>query len=71
MTAALLGIAAGFALAAGLVRFVSGLLYEVTPSDLTTYATVTGLLLGVSLLACYTPARGATQVDPILALRCE
>jgi putative ABC transport system permease protein len=71
MAAALLGIAAGFALTAGLVRYVSGLLYEVTPADPATYAAVTGLLLGVSLLACYIPARRASQVDPIVALRCE
>lgn len=71
MAAAVLGIAAGFALTVGLVRFVSGLLYEVSPSDPTTYATVTGLLLAVSFLACYIPARRAARLDAVRALHCD
>ncbi len=71
MAAVVLGIAAGFALTVGLVRFVSGLLYEVSPSDPTTYVIVTSLVLTASYLACYIPARRATRLDPVRALRCD
>jgi putative ABC transport system permease protein len=71
MAATLLGIAAGLGLTVGLMRFVSGLLYEVSPSDPTTYAIVAGLLLTMSFLACYIPAQRATRLDPVRALRCD
>jgi ABC-type lipoprotein release transport system permease subunit len=54
-----------------LTRFISRLLFNVTPTDLLTYAVVALVLVGVSLLACFVPARRATKVEPIEALRYE
>ncbi len=52
-------------------RLLSQFLYGVTASDPTTYAMVAGLLLATSFVACLVPARRATRVDPMIALRCE
>ncbi len=65
------GLALGLVAALVLGRLGQGLLYGVGPVDLPTYATVSGLLLGISLAACALPARQATRVDPMLALRAE
>jgi ABC-type lipoprotein release transport system permease subunit len=54
-----------------LTRYLSTVLFEVKPNDATTYAAVTMVLGLVALLACLVPARRATRVDPIAALRCE
>jgi putative ABC transport system permease protein len=67
----LLGIVSGIAGAFALTRLMTGLLFGVTPTDATTFATVSASLVIVSLLACYIPARRATKVDPLVALRYE
>ncbi len=68
---ALIGVAIGLAGALGLTRFLSGLLYGVTPSDPLTLVAVSALLMAVALLASYIPARQATKVDPLATLRHE
>jgi putative ABC transport system permease protein len=71
MGLALLGTVCGIALSLGLSRFLSGLLFGVTPRDLPTFAGVSATLIAVALVACYLPARRATKVDPMVALRYE
>jgi len=66
-----LGIGIGLAGALALSRFLSSLLSGVRAVNISTYATVSGVLLAVALLASYIPARRATKVDPLIALRYE
>jgi len=67
----LLGIVIGVGLAVGLTRLISEFLFGVKPTDPATYAAVALGLLAIAMLACYIPARRATKVDPIIALRYE
>ena len=65
------GIASGLLAAIALTRLMSDLLYGITPLDVTTFAGVTLLLFVVAFVASYLPARRATRIDPVTALRCE
>ena len=71
MVLALVGVGLGVVGALALTRVMSTLLYEVKPTDLTTYGVVCGASLSIALLACLVPARRATKIDPIVALRYE
>jgi putative ABC transport system permease protein len=68
---ALIGVVVGMALALGVARLIATFLYGVSPSDPITYASVAAVLIAVALLASFIPARRATKVDPMTALRYE
>jgi len=71
MSLVFIGVAIGLLGAVALTRVMSSLLFEVTPKDPVTFTAVGTLLILVALVACFIPARRATKVDPLVALRCE
>jgi ABC-type lipoprotein release transport system permease subunit len=71
MSLALIGSVIGLAGAFAVTRVMSSLLFGVTPTDRATFIAVALLLIAVAFLACYIPARRATKVDPLVALRYE
>ena len=71
MGLALVGLAIGIAASFALTRLMQSLLFEVSASDPIVFALIAGLLLAVAFAACVIPARRATKVDPMIALRCE
>ena len=71
MVLTLIGVAIGIALAFALTRLMRSLLFDVTPTDAMTFAMVAFGLVLVALAACLIPARRATKVDPLIALRYE
>jgi putative ABC transport system permease protein len=66
-----IGLAIGLALALGVTRVMSGILFGISPTDPATFTAILLLLGTIALLACYLPARRATRVDPMVALRYE
>jgi len=71
MSLALIGAAIGLAGAFAITRVMSSLLFGVAPTDRATFIVVALVLLAVAFLACFIPARRATKVDPLVALRYE
>jgi len=71
MTLVFLGLTVGLAGALALTRLMSNLLFEVSPTDPITFGAVAFSVILAALLACYIPARRATKVDPLIALRYE
>jgi putative ABC transport system permease protein len=67
----LIGLSTGLFGAWAVTRLLSSTLYQVSPDDPATFTLVAALLASVALLACYLPARRATRVDPMVALRHE
>jgi putative ABC transport system permease protein len=71
MVLAGIGVLVGVAIALPITRFASTLLYGVSVWDPVTYIAITLLLMAVAFFACYLPARRATRIDPLVALRFE
>lgn len=68
---ALLGVVAGALAAVGLTKYIQALLFDVGRLDVTAFAAMSAVMLVVALVASYVPARRASRVDPVVALRME
>ncbi len=66
-----IGLVVGLALSMALTRFMRNLLFQIGVADPITFISVSAVLVGVAMIACYIPARRATKVDPLIALRYE
>ena len=66
-----LGLGAGLGMSLAVTRLLRTFLFGVGPSDPATLLSVAGVLVGVAVAACYVPARRATRIDPLVALRSE
>jgi ABC-type antimicrobial peptide transport system permease subunit len=71
MTLTAIGVIVGLAGSLGLTRLMSNLLFGISATDSATFAALSVVLLSVALLACWLPARRASGVDPMVALRAE
>jgi ABC-type antimicrobial peptide transport system permease subunit len=71
MLLTLFGLTLGLGAALAMTRLISSLLFGVSATDISTFAALSGLLAVVAFLACWLPARRASNVDPIVALRAE
>jgi putative ABC transport system permease protein len=71
MKLALIGVGIGLVGAFGLTRLMETMLFGVEPTDATTFASISFLLITIALLACYLPGRRATKVEPTISLRYE
>jgi putative ABC transport system permease protein len=71
MALAVTGIVLGLVGSYGLTRLMTTLLFEVKPTDKLTYVSVSVGLILIALIACYIPARRATKIDPLVALKYE
>jgi len=71
VTLAAIGVALGLLAGLGLARVLRSLIYDVSPADPLTFGSVALLVFSVAALACYLPARRATEADPMTALRAE